>query len=64
MRAGTQVREITGNDLRDARGAGINRVYWDLRHQPLAPLAGQPAAVVAAVVAVAASAAAATTGRT
>ncbi len=41
--AGTQVREITGNDLRDARGAGINRVYWDLRHQPLAPLAGQPA---------------------
>ena len=41
--AGTQVREITGNDLRDARGAGINRVYWDLRHQPLPPLAGQPA---------------------
>jgi hypothetical protein len=41
--AGTQVREITGNDLRDALGAGVNRVYWDLRHQPLAPLAGQPA---------------------
>jgi hypothetical protein len=41
--AGTQVREITGNDLRDGRGAGVNRVYWDLRHQPLAPLAGQPA---------------------
>jgi photosystem II stability/assembly factor-like uncharacterized protein len=41
--AGTQVREITGNDLRDARGAGVNRVYWDLRHQPLAPLAGQQA---------------------
>ena len=41
--SGTQVREITGNDLRDARGAGVNRVYWDLRHQPLAPLAGQPA---------------------
>ena len=40
--AGTQVREITGNDLREARGAGINRIYWDLRHQPLAPLAGQP----------------------
>src|SRR5687768_15902867 len=39
---GTQVREITGNDLRDGRGAGINRVYWDLRHQPLSPLAGQP----------------------
>ena len=39
--SGTQVREITGNDLRDARGAGVNRVYWDLRHQPLPPLAGQ-----------------------
>ena len=33
--AGNQVREITGNDLRDARNAGINRVYWDLRYQPL-----------------------------
>jgi hypothetical protein len=41
--SGTQVREITGNDMRDARSAGVNRVYWDLRHQPLAPLAGQPA---------------------
>ncbi len=40
--AGTQVREITGTDLRTARGAGINRVYWDLRHQPLTPVAGQP----------------------
>ena len=39
--AGSQVREISGNDLRDARGAGVNRIYWDLRHQPLAPLAGQ-----------------------
>jgi photosystem II stability/assembly factor-like uncharacterized protein len=38
--AGTQVRELTGNDLRDARGAGINRIYWDMRHQPLTPLAG------------------------
>jgi photosystem II stability/assembly factor-like uncharacterized protein len=38
--AGTQVREITGNDLRTARGAGVNRVYWDLRHQPLTPVAG------------------------
>jgi len=33
--AGTQVREITGNDLRNARGTGINRFHWDLRHQPL-----------------------------
>jgi hypothetical protein len=39
--AGTQVREITGNDLREARGAGVNRVYWDLRHEPLPPVAGQ-----------------------
>ena len=60
--AGTQVREITGNDLRDARGAGINRVYWDLRHQPLPPLAGQPAGGGGAVAA--GSAVAATTGRT
>ena len=40
--AGTMVREITGNDLRDARKVGINRVYWDLRHQPLPAVAGQP----------------------
>ena len=39
--AGTQVRELSGNDLRDALGSGINRVYWDMRHQPLPPLAGQ-----------------------
>jgi len=42
--AGNQVREITGTDLRNARAAGVNRVYWDLRHQPLPPLAGQPPA--------------------
>lgn len=40
--AGNQVREISGNDLETARAAGINRVHWDLRHQPLLPLAGQP----------------------
>ena len=39
--AGTQVREITGNDLRSARRAGVNRVNWDLRHQPLPPQPGQ-----------------------
>jgi photosystem II stability/assembly factor-like uncharacterized protein len=39
--SGTQVRELTGTDLREAREAGINRVYWDLRHQPLPPVAGQ-----------------------
>jgi photosystem II stability/assembly factor-like uncharacterized protein len=44
--AGTVIREISGNDMQNARNAGINRVYWDLRHQPLpptaAPLAGGP----------------------
>jgi hypothetical protein len=40
--SGTQVRELTADDLRDARGAGINRVYWDLRYQPLTPPAGVP----------------------
>jgi photosystem II stability/assembly factor-like uncharacterized protein len=40
--SGTQVREISGNDVRDARKAGFNRVHWDLRHEPLpAPAAGQ-----------------------
>ena len=39
--AGSQVREISGNDLRDARRAGFNRVNWDLRHQPLPAPAGQ-----------------------
>jgi hypothetical protein len=42
--AGTQVREISTTELQAARGAGINRFYWDLRHQPLPPLAGQQAA--------------------
>jgi photosystem II stability/assembly factor-like uncharacterized protein len=41
--AGNTVREITGNDLRNARKAGINRVHWDLRHQPLTAPTGQPA---------------------
>jgi hypothetical protein len=38
--AGTQVRELSGTELRSARNAGINRVYWDLRYQPLPPAAG------------------------
>jgi hypothetical protein len=33
--AGTVVRTLSGNDLRDSTKAGINRVYWDLRYQPL-----------------------------
>jgi photosystem II stability/assembly factor-like uncharacterized protein len=40
---GSTIREITENDLRDARKEGINRVHWDLRYQPLTPVAGQPA---------------------
>lgn len=40
--AGAEVREIRGDDLKDARGPGINRVYWDMRHRPLAPVAGLP----------------------
>ena len=35
--AGVVVRELAGNDLRNARNAGINRVHWDLRYQPIAP---------------------------
>ena len=42
--AGTVVRTLSGNDLRDATKAGINRVHWDLRYQPLpAPQGGGPA---------------------
>jgi photosystem II stability/assembly factor-like uncharacterized protein len=40
---GTLVRELSGDATRDARAAGVNRVYWDLRHEPLAAPAGQQA---------------------
>ena len=42
--AGNVVRTLSGNDLRDATKAGINRVHWDLRYQPLPaqPAAGGP----------------------
>ncbi len=40
---GTLVRELKGNDLRNQTNAAINRVHWDLRYQPLATAAGQPA---------------------
>lgn len=41
--AGTQIRELSGNDVSEARKAGINRVQWDLRHLPLpTPPAGAP----------------------
>jgi hypothetical protein len=32
---GAIVRELSGEDLRNYRNAGLNRFYWDLRHQPL-----------------------------
>ena len=41
--SGAQIRELAGADLNTARNVGINRVYWDLRHQPLpqaTPIAG------------------------
>ena len=41
--AGTQVREITGDDVKGALGVGVNRVHWDMRHEPLTPIAGLPA---------------------
>jgi hypothetical protein len=40
--SGNTVREIAGNELTNARRAGINRVHWDLRHQPLPPPAVAP----------------------
>ena len=33
--AGAVVRTLSGNDLRDKTKAGINRIHWDLRYQPL-----------------------------
>lgn len=41
--AGNVVRTLAGDDLRNATKAGINRVHWDLRYQPLpaAQTAGQ-----------------------
>ena len=32
---GAVVREISGDATKDAGKVGVNRVYWDLRHQPL-----------------------------
>ena len=40
--AGAVVRELTGDDVRDARKTGVNRIHWDLRHQPLPPQAEPP----------------------
>jgi hypothetical protein len=38
--AGNVVRTLSGNDLGEATKAGINRVHWDLRYQPLPPQPG------------------------
>jgi photosystem II stability/assembly factor-like uncharacterized protein len=36
----TVVRTLAGDDLKDKTKAGINRVHWDLRYQPLAEVPG------------------------
>jgi hypothetical protein len=40
---GAIVRELSAAELNGASHAGINRVQWNLRHQPLTPPLGQPA---------------------
>jgi hypothetical protein len=38
---GAAVREMSADDLKNAASAGLNRTYWDLRHQPVeAPRGG------------------------
>jgi photosystem II stability/assembly factor-like uncharacterized protein len=32
---GTMVRDLVTEDLKNARGTGLSRIYWDLRHQPV-----------------------------
>lgn len=32
--SGTLVRKLAGDDVKNAKGAGLNRLYWDLRHEP------------------------------
>ena len=38
---GAVVRELSGDATKDARAAGVNRVYWDLRYEPLPAPPGQ-----------------------
>ena len=40
--AGTVVREFAGDEMKEAGKAGIRRMYWDLRHQPVRPPRGLP----------------------
>jgi photosystem II stability/assembly factor-like uncharacterized protein len=39
--AGAVIRELSADDLRNNRKTGLNRVYWDLRHQPVEAPRGQ-----------------------
>jgi photosystem II stability/assembly factor-like uncharacterized protein len=38
--AGTMIREYKSDDLKNSKNSGLNRMYWDLRHQPVAASAG------------------------
>ena len=40
--AGTVVRTLSGTDLTNATKAGVNRIHWDLRYQPLPAQQGGP----------------------
>ena len=40
----TQVRELSGDDMKSRNAAGLHIVKWDLRVQPLAPLTPPPGA--------------------
>jgi len=37
---GDVVRELSGENLKNGRAAGLNRAYWDLRHSPVAASTG------------------------
>src|SRR5262249_33153015 len=38
--AGNTIREYKSDDLKNSKDGGLNRLYWDLRHQPVAASAG------------------------
>ncbi|MEW6320668.1 MAG: glycosyl hydrolase [Acidobacteriota bacterium] len=40
--AGALVRTLDGDATKDAVAVGVNRVYWDLRHEPLPAIQGLP----------------------
>jgi photosystem II stability/assembly factor-like uncharacterized protein len=45
---GALVREIGNEDLRNLRGAAVNRTHWDLRYQPVDALRVRPQGAAAA----------------